>query len=88
MTLHEDASRAAVFIAGGSQGLLKMKADESGVCTPCSLGTIPACFQVSTIDPLTYLGLAALVAGVALVAAYIPARRATRVLPMLALRGE
>jgi putative ABC transport system permease protein len=45
-------------------------------------------FQVSATDPLTYLGLAALVAGVALVAAYIPARRATRVMPMLALRGD
>ena len=45
-------------------------------------------YQVSASDPLTYLGLAAVVAMVALAAAYIPARRATRVMPMLALRGD
>jgi putative ABC transport system permease protein len=43
-------------------------------------------FQVSTTDPLTYLGIALLFVLVALVASYIPARRATRIDPTAALR--
>jgi putative ABC transport system permease protein len=43
---------------------------------------------VSAADPLTYLIVIALLAGVTLVAGYLPSRRATRVNPMLALRNE
>jgi predicted permease len=43
---------------------------------------------VSSYDPLTYSSVAALLVVVALVACYIPARRATRVDPCIALRYE
>jgi putative ABC transport system permease protein len=43
---------------------------------------------ISTSDPVTYCTVAILLSLVALLACWIPARRAMRVDPMLALRHE
>ena len=45
-------------------------------------------FGVSRLDPVTYLGMIALLAGVSVVACSVPAWRAMRVDPMVALRHE
>jgi putative ABC transport system permease protein len=45
-------------------------------------------FDVSATDPMTFALVALLLAGVAFIASYIPARRATKLDPLIALRSE
>jgi ABC-type lipoprotein release transport system permease subunit len=45
-------------------------------------------FEVSPVDPVTYCAVSLVLAAAALAASYIPARRATMVEPVEALRVE
>jgi putative ABC transport system permease protein len=45
-------------------------------------------FQVSAFDPVSFVGVSVVLVFVALIASYLPARRATRVDPIVVLKGE
>ncbi len=74
--------RQGVFIVGA--GLA------AGILAAAAIAQLVGDFLygVSPVDPLTYLSASILLATIALLACYIPARRAMRVDPAMALRNE
>ena len=67
-------------VAGVLAGLL--------LSAPIGYALASQLYGVSGADPLSYLSVTALLLAVALIAGYLPARRALRVDPMVALRHE
>jgi putative ABC transport system permease protein len=51
-------------------------------------GSVDIFYGAHWFDPATFIGLSCLLAGIALLACYLPARRATHVDPLVALRHE
>jgi putative ABC transport system permease protein len=59
-----------------------------GGAVAASRALITLLFGISRLDPITYVGVAALLAGVSAIACWIPAWRAARVDPSITLRAE
>ena len=77
MVLLQGATVAAIGIAAGL-----------GIAFALTRLMTGLLFTVKPTDPVTFIAVPLVLAGVAMLASYIPARRATRVDPMVALRYE
>jgi predicted permease len=85
------ASRRTVFgLVVGDGAKLALLGIAAGVVAAAGVTRVIRTFlyNVSATDPLSFIGTAAFLCAVALVASYVPARRATSVDPMVALRAE
>jgi putative ABC transport system permease protein len=77
LVLRDGLSLALIGLAAGLLGSFAVTRVISGML-----------YQVSATDPITFILISLLLTGVALAASFIPARRAMRVDPMVALRHE
>jgi putative ABC transport system permease protein len=84
------ASRLSVIRGVMRQGMLMAAMGLAGGCvsTVVAIRTIRAMLVVSPTDPITLAAVAALVLLVVAAASFVPARRATKIDPMLALHSE
>jgi predicted permease len=77
MIVRQAAMLAIIGIAAGAVGALFLTRLMRGLL-----------FEVEPHDPVTFVVVAAVLAAIALIASYLPGRRATRVDPVIALRAE
>jgi predicted permease len=74
---------------GGGIGLVLALAVSIGIKATLNFpGAMDLLYGVGAFDPVTWMGIVAFLGTVALTACYVPARRVTRVDPMVALRYE
>jgi ABC-type antimicrobial peptide transport system permease subunit len=78
----------AMFLRQGV--LLTVTGIALGACTAMGLTPLMSAllFGVEALDPLTYLLVSSLLACVAILATYLPARRVARIDPVVALRSD
>jgi putative ABC transport system permease protein len=84
----EEGSVAGLVVRQGF--VLAMAGVAVGIAAAFGLTRLMASllFGVSPVDPLTFGSVSAVLLVVALLASYLPARKAARVDPMVALRAE
>jgi putative ABC transport system permease protein len=77
MVIKQGAILVSIGVGGGALGAFAV--------TRLMVGML---YQVAPNDPLTFVAVSGVLGIIAIVASYIPARRATRVDPVIALRAE
>jgi len=89
MALGADRNQVMLAVLGQALGMVGIGV-ALGIAASLALTRLIASllFGVSPIDLSTYLGMSLLLVLAALVASYFPARRATRVDPLVALRYQ
>ena len=89
VALGAPASRVARMIVQDGLVLVVLGLVLGGVLAVASTRMLSSfLYQLSSVDPLTFAGAALLLLGVSFAASYIPARRALRVDPKIALQYE
>jgi ABC-type lipoprotein release transport system permease subunit len=93
MALGAEHGRILNMVLG--QGALQLAIGLAiGLCGTAMIGIVARdgiakqLFDISPLDPVTYTAVAILLSAVAFVATFMPARRATRIDPIIALRAE
>jgi ABC-type antimicrobial peptide transport system permease subunit len=81
MVLAQGAFQLAIGLAIGL-------CSTAAIAVAASEGISNQLFGIGPLDPITYAAVALLLSAVAFVSTFMPARRATRVDPMIALRAE
>jgi hypothetical protein len=82
------AAVVRLLVAGHSRAVVIGVAAGLVGALAASIGLRARLFGLSPMDPLTYAGVALLLAGCGIAATYAPVRRATRISPVVALRTE
>jgi putative ABC transport system permease protein len=89
MALGADASRVLREVVGQAAKVTAVGvAIGTGAALMLSSALTTLLFQVGATDPVTYVSIAAVLLAATVVASWIPARRATRVTPLSALRPD
>lgn len=90
VSLRETSTGAVVKLVVGQGMILASAGIAIGLGASFALTRLMSSllFGVSPTDPLTFTVISLILVGVALVACFVPARRATKVDPMIALRHE
>ena len=89
MALGANASTVVSLVLGNAMRSVGIGAVVGLVASVASARVLQSfLFEVTPLDPLAFGGAAVLLVLVALLASYVPARRATRIDPLVALRGN
>jgi predicted permease len=89
ISLGADAGSVVGMVLKGAMGLVAVGAVLGWLLSLGLAQTIRSfLYGVSALDPLTFIGVPLVLGGVALAAAFVPARRASRVNPVQALKSE